>query len=53
MSEAKPIPTIYLCKKCGEEIPRATQYQILQDYCRTCFKARHKRSVQIKLELYL
>jgi DNA-directed RNA polymerase subunit RPC12/RpoP len=38
------LPVIYKCKNCGDEIPRATQYQIRQDYCPDCFKrARVKR----------
>jgi len=35
-------PTIFLCKRCGDIIERATKYQIRQDFCPNCFKHKHQ-----------
>jgi len=43
------IKIIYLCKKCGDVIDRATKYQIRQDYCYYCFKKMHRRRHNQKL----
>ena len=49
IEEKNKLPTIYVCKDCGDEIERATREQIPQDRCFYCFKKLYRKYKQLKM----